>query len=509
MNNLRLIIMIFFSLSTLYFFADILNVPQEYITIQAGINQATTGDTVLVRNGIYFEHIELPYHDITIASHYILTGDWEDVENTVLDAEYSGCAVRINNSDIVDLNGFTIRHGAIGSGAGIKCLNTDILSLRNMIIKDNSAAYDGGGVYFRYGDFLSIENCVFTGNFAELGGAIRLEGNGDITVVKSRFSNNVALNSAGAIKAYNAEIYNSVFIGNSSGANGGALVCNDSYIYNSLFVNNTAEISGAGIFCDDIYIYNSTLFGNYSETLGSAVSCDYSRIYNSILAYNSGEYTVYSNGTYNSVILRYSNCWANLGIETNSSNSDLGVIVTENANGTPCDMYFNIFQSPWFINPSINNYQLPPLSICIDAGNPDLEYEEDILQYDLAGNSRFSDGNDDGIVIVDMGAYEWQPVAYQEETISNSQLQISNLSNFPNPFNPSTTISFDISRKDEKNAKLEIYNIKGQRVESIPIFFDYSQDFSVVWNAEKFASGVYYYKLTTPDSPVKKMILLK
>ena len=38
---------------------------------------------------------------------------------------------------------------------------------------------------------------------------------------------------------------------------------------------------------------------------------------------------------------------------------------------------------------------------------------------------------------------------------------INSLSNYPNPFNPSTTISFNLTAKDSKNAKINIYNLKG------------------------------------------------
>ena len=94
------------------------------------------------------------------------------------------------------------------------------------------------------------------------------------------------------------------------------------------------------------------------------------------------------------------------------------------------------------------------------------------------------------------------------------QLQITNykLQNYPNPFNPETTISFDISCEDAKDTKLEIYNVKGQKVESIPIYsFTHSPINSVIWNADKFSSGVYFYKLVNDNKTLvtKKMLLMK
>ena len=59
---------------------------------------------------------------------------------------------------------------------------------------------------------------------------------------------------------------------------------------------------------------------------------------------------------------------------------------------------------------------------------------------------------------------------YPDETgIENDELVFNNamfLQNYPNPFNPSTTISFSLSVEESKNAKLEIYNIRGQKVKT-------------------------------------------
>jgi hypothetical protein len=82
------------------------------------------------------------------------------------------------------------------------------------------------------------------------------------------------------------------------------------------------------------------------------------------------------------------------------------------------------------------------------------------------------------------------------------------LSNHPNPFNPSTTISFN-APQTFLSASVEIYNIKGQKVDELS--FDSAQDDNVVWNATGFSSGVYFYKLLVDgeEAATKKMLLLK
>ncbi|MFA4958394.1 MAG: T9SS type A sorting domain-containing protein [Candidatus Cloacimonas sp.] len=85
--------------------------------------------------------------------------------------------------------------------------------------------------------------------------------------------------------------------------------------------------------------------------------------------------------------------------------------------------------------------------------------------------------------------------------------------NYPNPFNPSTTIRYSL----EKNTpcKIEVYNLRGQRVNTLVNEVKTKGHHSVVWNGRddkgrSVASGVYFYKLSTSrKSLTKKMLLLK
>ena len=102
-------------------------------------------------------------------------------------------------------------------------------------------------------------------------------------------------------------------------------------------------------------------------------------------------------------------------------------------------------------------------------------------------------------------------VSSEEQDIHNSSFTIHNLSNYPNPFNPSTTISFQLEHQPKEQAQIEIYNIKGQLVEELGVKNLELGMNEVGWNAERFSSGVYFYKLVTDGKEVaaKKMLLLK
>ena len=84
---------------------------------------------------------------------------------------------------------------------------------------------------------------------------------------------------------------------------------------------------------------------------------------------------------------------------------------------------------------------------------------------------------------------------------------------YPNPFNPSTTISFDI--KDEVKVRIEIYNVKGQKIKSL-----INEDIPVgrhriVWdglddNLVRVSSGVYFYRMQAGIyTKINKMIMMK
>ena len=107
---------------------------------------------------------------------------------------------------------------------------------------------------------------------------------------------------------------------------------------------------------------------------------------------------------------------------------------------------------------------------------------------------------------------------FGEEPVSadNHQLPITNyqLRNYPNPFNPTTTISFSIP--EESKVEFTVYNIKGQKVKVLTNNNYDKGSHSVSWDGvdesgKSVSSGVYFYnlKVNGKDKAVKKMLLLK
>lgn len=104
-----------------------------------------------------------------------------------------------------------------------------------------------------------------------------------------------------------------------------------------------------------------------------------------------------------------------------------------------------------------------------------------------------------------------KPVAVK---VGNVPSEISLHQNTPNPFNPTTTIAFDLPQAAD--VSIDIYNVNGQRVRNLLSRAEEGGAHEVTWDARSDAgsplpSGIYFYRLTVDGRTVatKKMILLK
>ena len=87
------------------------------------------------------------------------------------------------------------------------------------------------------------------------------------------------------------------------------------------------------------------------------------------------------------------------------------------------------------------------------------------------------------------------------------------IGNYPNPFNPSTTIRYSLAQKE--NVILKIYNIKGQLVKNLVDATQEPGRYTVVWEGDNYqknqvSSGIYLYRFETNETTqIKKMLLIK
>jgi len=105
------------------------------------------------------------------------------------------------------------------------------------------------------------------------------------------------------------------------------------------------------------------------------------------------------------------------------------------------------------------------------------------------------------------------PVSESDDVIIERPQIASLMGNYPNPFNPSTTIAFDLTHKEY--VCIDVYNVKGQRVKLLVKDFFSSGQHYIIWNGtddngRNVGSGIYFYQLKTDTFvATKKMILVK
>jgi hypothetical protein len=411
-------ISIMFAFATFAAAGTIIRVPANQSTIQAGINAASNGDTVLVAPGTYAENINFNGKAITVAS--------SNGASVTTIAISSGVGVTFTHSETHSsvLKGFTIKGGTNTYGIVIGYSSPTIL---NNVITGNHAC-DGAGISVTWASPV-IKGNTIAGNFHDScsggggGAGIAVVGPGNTQIIGNVISGNDGGNgsSGGGITLFGAGstfIVNNIIINNTIQTSGGGIgiegCCSDAIIVQNLIIGNTAPGLGGGIYSAGNSgapaIVNNTIASNRSGAagLGSAVYTNSSpgnptRLYNNIIFGVSGQTALYCDN-FNTTTLPslFSNdVYARLGTK-------YGGICTDQTgtNG-------NISADPVFV--STSNLRPKGGSPAIDAGDnaaPHLPIN------DLTGNPRIINGNGGTPAKVDIGAYEFVPVVLAPRSLN-------------------------------------------------------------------------------------------
>ena len=153
-----------------YAIASTIYIPADYPTIQAGINAAYNGDTVLVADGVYNEHVDFSGKLIVVMSE-------NGYSNAIINGVNPNMPVVLfesQESQLSILQGFTIKNSIDAPGIGIFNSNPVII---NNLISDNSGdpslSGEGGGVYcFNFAGL--IRGNIISNNLAGSGGGISI-----------------------------------------------------------------------------------------------------------------------------------------------------------------------------------------------------------------------------------------------------------------------------------------------------------------------------------------------
>jgi hypothetical protein len=275
-------------LSSTALVAKTIDIPADYPTIQAGINAAESGDTVLVQPGLYMESVD--FRGIPI----VLTGtaphDPEVVAATRIDGSnthYFGVVCFFHDEDQKTvLTGLTIQNGkgAIYSCAAgsIECDHGASPTIDHCIIR-GGFGLSSGGIYLDESNAV-ISHCVIQNNHSRGGGGGIAIYDGAPRITHCVIRDNRARFGGGIYSSgSNAEIRNCVITANEGKSGGGvykeragadALLS----VYNCTIVDNMLTSGEGGGVCGPMIIGNSIIWGNQDQQIIEGAQVHYSDI---------------------------------------------------------------------------------------------------------------------------------------------------------------------------------------------------------------------------------------
>ena len=366
---------------------------------------------------------------------------------------------------------------------------------------------------------IKVENCE-----SENYGAITADGNVEMNnvIVKD-------ISSMMAVCLYNTSsnksLNNCIFINNGPntiGEGSGSALGLGSKDYasvtNCLFVKNSAYDDiwmSSNIYIienDTVDFINNTINNNYSNggTIGFQDNQQVN-IVNSIIYGNGSFQFQEENGEVPSTINIHNS------LIENGTNANILHI----AGPYPYEVEFNwgegiISDNPNFVGGDEYeplSYQLSPLSPCIDAGTTELPPGIELPETDLAGNPRIVGET------IDIGCYEYQGSGNSDEEEVPAPKK-SLLSAYPNPFHlqvgtrATANVKLELARAG--NVRLELYNLKGEKVKTLMDAYLSTGTYKVRWdgrdnNGKYVASGTYFCKFAREGRirQVRKITVVK
>ncbi len=480
--------------------------------------------TVHVATGTYSHEINQQIFPIGCKEYVSVIG--EDMNDTILFNDYIPTAIMGKNvTGTVEFSNFSIRNCSENyTSSVIGFIDMDIVKLSNIKIHNNSNirfTLVNEYVYNMYDGLLITDNITDGSNsgfyFANNAGYLKN------CIIKNNI--NIAPDPYGCIVSMDLMAYddisieNCVFSGNHSTNTEGRIIRTTNHNggdptirFNNCLISDNS-IGSRYVFqnfnYDGLTEFNNCTFSNNTASNNFYPTTIYSygdiNMTNTIMHDNT-DYEIFmvDDTQYGYIYeLNLDHC--------NIKNGEDGIYNMNNANIINWGEG-NIEEDPLFLLSGDDPYQLTSTSPCVDTGTADTTGLY-LPPWDLLQNHRVWDGDGDGTAIIDMGCYEFDAPSYSG--INDDPIPVTDyhLMNYPNPFNPKTKIVFDLPESGQ--VKLEIYNIKGQKVKTLLDCYMSPGRSEMLWNSKddngkRVSSGVYFYRLqTATKNIIKKMLLLK
>jgi parallel beta-helix repeat protein len=249
-------------------------VPRHFPTIQAAINAAAFGDTIIVSPGTYTENINFIGKPITVMSEF---GPYL----TSIDGGQAGPVVTFvsDETEWAVLEGFTITNGKASIGGGIYASRSEPTITRNVIEHNFSTAnYGGGGIYAGWSDATITYNIISENDASVSGGGIRVEHCSPL-IFRNVICRNTAEDGGGICGDTNTGVMEgNVVIGNTASRSGGGILCgyrSSALLVDNVVAQNSAGSWGGGIYMNyssDAKLVNNTIADNTASS-GGGVLC--------------------------------------------------------------------------------------------------------------------------------------------------------------------------------------------------------------------------------------------
>ena len=437
--------------------SETLSVPHQFSTLESALEAVQPGDVITLEPGVYYES------GLNLADGISIVGVGSSPDEVVIDAQHLGRIMLAEGlQQMTTIENMTFRHGqAFGptsydqSGGAIFCSNSKLRisnckfllnvadshggaircnnsspEISSCEFSDNSAPAGGGGaIDCSYGAYPLVNNCFFSGNTADWGAALSCRADSSPKINNSTFDSNVALGDR---------------------AFGGAVFADNQAMptfSNSVFCDNIAIYGGAAACFEnaEINLSSCTIVGNESHLEGGAMYLRGSSpvITGSIITFNEGTAITTEGEAYPDIAC--SDIFGNTLGDWSGSFGDQA-----HADG---------------------NLSVDPLFCSVIPG----------------GESRFflEEGSplaqlDSGCDI--MGALPVGCAATSGADPVPNLVAMSPISAYPNPFNPTTIIQFELGQAQQ--VKVDVFNLHGSLVRTLSNEERPSGAHTIQWNGK-------------------------